>query len=1192
MGIGYILRGHPERLAMNKHFFALSMLLALPIAICAAPPVKVAKDVQAIGDVTVNKDVVAVKGATATLIVGDADADTYRLRAEILLPEKAGGPTFLVMPVDVADTEKYAVMKGYIFRDAPGLLLSSSTYFWDGGTGKWIGKPDTIYYTYWPAPTAKAPLAQLEADGVKPRSLKDRWLQVRIDAEKHRVAFYLEGMLVRQFDRPAGTKGPVAMQMSDGQMLRNLQITPLAADPKFVPVDLGLLANDRFAQPIGKDRVELDAVPFELAGKAGEHVNLRPAGWIEAKTDPADYYENYEAGPPIVHHPKMPFLRVPLENYVAAHLLAVADDDPATTPNLTLHAGRYGYADQVYFQSYLGKVPRKNEVSMVPANQQIATPAGTLYHVSVPMTDCIAQDLQRFLEIELTKEIRLARRLPDPCRFRSRPLGLPSGVRLVAMTLERAPLQMRVGSKEHAHAFVEPLKPTFQVRLTNITEQNHNYTLNLATRHHDGTPGQTDRAGTVGPMQTVEVEVPILAAKRGYHELVVTLRDGAGKVQLQRETSFALLPPDTRKHRASSPIGTWDFCGGHFTVDDPDIVGPLYVKLGLRWGMGGFKADKRLQYGVLPGVEPNIFQGGAKSWEDQLKATPDQPPIALLFHETSVSGKHLTRLPEFFTDLPPYKMDATELKTFQGMYDNALKTAKEMRAKYPKVHLRLGNGALPTKEVMYQAKFPTEMFDSAGNEAPGFGRSPEAQPPDCVTHNASIWMDRQMLDAYGYKDKPVTQCYEMCYPATNPGNLSLQNQADYLVRHGLHFLAWNMPEFKLGQICDMGNGYYYSNWGAIGFCRRKPEINVKPSFVSVATMTLVLDGARFARVLPLGSQTLYGMEFTRPDGSQANALWTLRGKRTIKLTLDQPGPWTVIDDQGAETALQPMGGVVELTLTPSPRYLVGKGKIAKAEAGLSQYEEKPPARSTILEPLANLDQWTLETERDPELEYYDFMCARRKGDIAFTPAANFEGKEKVIQVAPRPIKHGKETMPMYAVLSHKKGIPVPGTPTEIGLWVNGNSGWGRPIFELVDASGQRWISLGAQQQDIPRKWLEDMVPPAQLSRWSKPGINDWNTGDVFGISRINFDGWRYVSFPMPGNYPGENFPWPANSQWRWDKDGVMRYPVTFKRLVIELPEKVLQVKTYAPPVRPEIYLKDLTAGQDDRQLGYVPGPDR
>src|SRR6516225_11012980 len=235
------------------------------------------------------------------------------------------------------------------------------------------------------------------------------------------------------------------------------------------------------------------------------------------------------------------------------------------------------------------------------------------------------------------------------------------------------------------------------------------------------------------------------------------------------------------------------------------------------------------------------------------------------------------------------------------MYDGAVKAARGMRAKYPAVHLRFGNGAHPTKEALYWAKFPAELFDSAGNESPSLGRPPEAQPPDFVAFNASIWMDRQLLDAYGYKDKPVTLCYESCYTTSMPGKE--QEQADYYVRHALRALAWEIPEIKIGQICDQGNGFYFSIYGPIGLCHSRPELNVKPAFVALATLTRVLDGAKFARDVPLGSPALYGLEFTRPDGTQAHAFWTLRGKRSVRLLMDKPGPWTLINDQGIETVI-------------------------------------------------------------------------------------------------------------------------------------------------------------------------------------------------------------------------------------------------------------------------------------------------
>ena len=79
-------------------------------------------------------------------------------------------------------------------------------------------------------------------------------------------------------------------------------------------------------------------------------------------------------------------------------------------------------------------------------------------------------------------------------------------------------------------------------------------------------------------------------------------------------------------------------------------------------------------------------------------------------------------------------------------------------------------------EEFARHKFPKELFDSRGNEAGTFMRAPETQPLDFVANNASLWMDRQILDAYGYADKPITQCYEICYPNTNPGNLTPETQ--------------------------------------------------------------------------------------------------------------------------------------------------------------------------------------------------------------------------------------------------------------------------------------------------------------------------------------------------------------------------------------------------------------------------------
>ena len=166
-------------------------------------------------------------------------------------------------------------------------------------------------------------------------------------------------------------------------------------------------------------------------------------------------------------------------------------------------------------------------------------------------------------------------------------------------------------------------------------------------------------------------------------------------------------------------------------------------------------------------------------------------------------------------------------------------------------------------------------------------------------------------------------------------------------------------------------------------------------------------------------------------------------------------------------------------------------------------------------------------------------------------------------------------------------MEIPGEPTEIGLMVNGNGGWGRIIFELEDASGQRFISIGAEQSGEPTRWMADWMKPEEFQNLKSSNINDWNTDDAWGRSYINFEGWRYVRFPLPGNYPGEGYHWPFNSQWRYGGDGVVKYPLKFKKLIVALPEKVLYMKDYKPVPRQEIYIKDLMVTYDPPEKAFV-----
>jgi hypothetical protein len=278
---------------------------------------------------------------------------------------------------------------------------------------------------------------------------------------------------------------------------------------------------------------------------------------------------------------------------------------------------------------------------------------------------------------------------------------------------------------------------------------------------------------------------------------------------------------------------------------------------------------------------------------------------------------------------------------------------------------------------------------------------------------------------------------------------------------------------------------------------------------------------------------------------------------------------------GNRTALRVVDGQVQIGISPEPVYLLTRRPVSALLPGEPVHAGPPTERSFLVSALDDLAEWTVEAGRSQELELYDFTCPRRPGDFLYRELVELAGQTGAIEVTPKLPVAGSPYLPMYSVLAHRAGVEIPGEPTGIGLMVHGNGGWGRIIFELQDASGQRWISLGCEQQGTPTRWLADWLPANEFSSLGTSGLCDWNTDDAWGWSHINFEGWRFLRFPLPGNYPGEPYHWPYSSQWRFSGDGVVHYPLTFRRLVITIPEKVLRFRDWTPVPRPQVSLRAL-----------------
>lgn len=1144
------------------------------------------RDGSIIGDVRVEGHELHITGTTASLVIGDAARADYQVTVQARLSPEGSPFSIAALPADAGSEQSPAALRMRGDRVGAGESLIMTSMEHDGR--QWRGnRQKRVRLNF--LPTDPAARKRVEADAIQTRPWTDRWIELRVRIVGRSVSIWTEGLLmdVVKLDRPAA--GQTVLSFQTGDRLRHLVVEPMSPDERYVMVDLTHQARGHdgpeLQSPQPARRIEGKSVPFILPrGNVGS-LDLSHAKWIDQDRDPWSFQEPYDGGPDVVHDRRMPMLRIPSADYVAAHVLAVVDDKPSHTNTFSLRAGRFGLRDQVVHYDFHGEVPRTAE-DHVDA-PWVDTPVGRMRSVRVPITAAFAQDIANYVEIELTREVRLARRHPDPNRFRYRPVGMPSGVRIAAITLERSPLAFRVTSDQTAHAFVEPDRPTFHLHLNNITSRPQAYSLRVEGESLTGLAFPTAHfQGVVPAQESTTIPVSLEPQRYGYHELRAVLGDGNGRDLLTRRTSFALLPPDTRQHRDTSPFGMWDFGDGHFGVLNADIIGPLYVKLGMRYGMFRYSVEERSRWGVRQGQDYAVRMKRSKGpspvegFLARRQLHPDGSPLLMLFHEDPISRDHVTRNLDLVHDYPPYVLSDEERQRLDAMMTLATETAQAIRKHDPSVHITLGNGAIPTREELYRHKFPPALFDSAGNESGSYGRLPETQPPDNVAFNASVWMDRQLLDHYGYADKPVTLAYEIGYPNSNPGNLTPQTQADYYVRHALHMLAWRMPLIRLGLVHDVGNSYRFSNWGSAGFARMAPELNVKPAFIAYATMTRVLDGATFQSVKPTDSQGVYVLSFDRPDHRKVLAMWTIRGERPVTLAFEGDELRTVVDSQG-NTLDFPQSQQVQAMLSASPVYVVGSSEVVKIELGVPTYQDAPRGHATVLDTLGSMAGWTVQTERDSILEFYNPLMPRRLGQFVFEPAASWEGCEQVLKVSPQPIHEGKPTMPMYMALRHGEGLTVPGRPTQVGVWVNGNAGWGRIIFEFVDASGQTWTSIGAPSPDAPPRWLEQRTTPQQREALSPAWHSDWNTDDLFGHSRINFDGWRYVAMDMPGHYPGEGYRWPGTSQWRHDRDGTVHYPLTFRRLVVELNERVLHVADYQPVRRPEIYLRDLTVAEHD-----------
>jgi hypothetical protein len=144
-------------------------------------------------------------------------------------------------------------------------------------------------------------------------------------------------------------------------------------------------------------------------------------------------------------------------------------------------------------------------------------------------------------------------------------------------------------------------------------------------------------------------------------------------------------------------------------------------------------------------------------------------------------------------------------------------------------------------------------------------------------------------------------------------------------------------------------------------------------------------------------------------------------------------------------------------------------------------------------------------------------------------------------------------MPFYTALVPKKPLGIPGKASHLGLWVNAASDWGRVVYCLRDAKGERWLSIGPK--------------------------GSWNNDDIHSWSSFNFDGWRYLRFELPACSPFDLFR-EAGSTW-WGNfgagDRIPDLPLTLEKMIVERRTHAMYVNDPQPTCTNDVWLAGLFA---------------
>ena len=549
-----------------------------------------------------------------------------------------------------------------------------------------------------------------------------------------------------------------------------------------------------------------------------------------------------------------------------------------------------------------------------------------------------------------------------------------------------------------------------------------------------------------------------------------------------------------------------------------------------------------------------------------LKDTPDLGYVTM-FAEHSISLRVTHGNPPYvFGQGDWFEYTDAEAASVRAHFLSAKAAFEGVRKHAPKVKFLFGHCGPQFSIPSMRDGYDKDVFDGYGLDSPQFERMPE-RPPRAVECNLMYHLKEEMKRG-GYdratltrEKKPIKELVhvESYYPSSHPLALGWRGSADSVVRTAALSLALGSDRFFACWTLHDCEGYWGSqHYGCIGMISRRPEYNPKPAAAAFATMTQVLDGANYEGWNETGSRTAYCVRFRKPGNLWVYALWTVRGTRPLTLAADPKAELVRIDENGNETPLELTDGKVQVAVSPTAFWIVAKHHaIDTVEAGAPVHTEAPGPDRKLLADFDGAD-WSASAESYPSYASNNWDVVRVPGAFAVAPTQSVARESRVLRVALESAPEGKPLVSWYTLLSPSAPVPIPGKARALGIYANGNSGWGRIIYEVTDAKGEVFQSVGTK--------------------------DDWNCDDVHSWNYLNFDGWRYMEFPLPSHAPGDRYREKDTVWWNTSAEGIVDLPLTLTKVIVEMQSHQVYVDQMLAVSNPVVELDDLVAIYESAEM--------